>query len=186
MTATTEPTAITAGDTVSWLKTLADYSAADGWALAYTLINANAKITLGSTASGSNHLVSASADTTSAWAAGSYTWQATVTKAAERHTIGTGTLTIAPDLAGSATPLDTRTSARQALDVLDAALATYGNKAYTQSYEISGRKMQFTSPTEFMSFRSKVAAEVVREENARRISAGLAPRNQLSVRFNTR
>ena len=36
----TEPARIVAGDTAKWIKTLADYSAADGWVLSYTLVTA--------------------------------------------------------------------------------------------------------------------------------------------------
>lgn len=183
MTATTEPGRVTAGDTVSWLKTLSAYPASDGWLLAYTLINAGGKITLQATASGDDHLVSASASTTAAWASGAYTWQAAVSKGGERFTVGKGVIVIDPDLA-AATTMDTRSSARKALDAIDGLLETYGSKAYLQGYEINGRRMQFQTPGEFLAFRSKLQSEVKREENAARIAAGLAPRNQVAVRFN--
>ena len=71
-TPTTEPSALIAGDTAKWLKTLADYLPADGWVLSYTLINSAAKITFAATTSGSDFLVNVAAATTAAWAAGSY------------------------------------------------------------------------------------------------------------------
>ena len=185
MTATTEPTRITSGDTATWLKSLSDYSAANGWVLAYTLINSAAKITLTATASGADHLVNAAAATTAAWAAGGYTWQATVTKAAERYTVATGQITIAPNWAAAAT-FDTRTSAKKALEAVNLLLESYGSKAYMQGYEIAGRKMQFASPGDFLAYRSKLMAEVAREDNATRLAAGLAPKNQLFVRFSSR
>lgn len=185
MTATTEPTRITAGDTATWLKSLSDYSAADGWVLAYTLINSAAKITITATASGADHLASAAAATTAAWAAGTYTWHAAVTKAAERYTVGAGNIVIAPNLAAAAT-FDTRSSAKKALEAVNLALETYGAKAYQQSYEIAGRKQAFQTPGEFLAFRSKLMAEVAREDNATRLAAGLSPKNQLFVRFNSR
>jgi hypothetical protein len=185
MTATTEPSRVTAGDTVAWSKSLSDYPATDSWVLSYTLINSAHKITITATASGADHLVTESAATTADWNAGTYTWQAIVTKAAERYTVGQGTLVVAPDIA-AATTLDTRSTAQKALDQVNATLETYGSKAYLQSYEIAGHKQQFQSPGEFLTFRSKLIAEVARENNAARIAAGKAPRNQIAVRFNTR
>lgn len=185
MTATTEPSRVTAGDTVTWLKSLADYPASAGWSLVYTLINAAAKQTITATASGDDHLVTVSAATTASWAAGSYTWSARVSKASEKFTVATGSILVAPDLAASAT-FDTRSSARKALEAVNTALETYGAKAYMHSFEIAGRKQAFQTPSEFMAFRSRLMAEVAREDNATRLAAGLAPRNQLAVRFNSR
>lgn len=185
MTATTEPSRATAGDTITWTKSLSDYPATAGWVLAYTLINASAKITATATASGADHLVTISASTSAAYTPGTYTWVATVTKAAERYTIGQGSLTIAPNLAAAAT-YDTRTSAKKALEAVNTLLETYGAKAYMHSYEIAGRKQQFHDPVTFDDFRKRLLAEVAREDNAARISAGLAPKNQIQVRFNTR
>ena len=185
MTATTEPSRITAGDTTTWLRSLSTYPASAGWVLVYTLINAASKYTATATASGADHLVSILASTTATWAPGTYTWLAVVTRAAERYTVGQGTLTIAPDLTAAAT-FDTRSSAKKALEAVNLALETYGAKAYMQGYEINGRKQQFHSPGDFLAFRSKLAAEVAREDNAARLAAGLAPRNQIMVRFNAR
>ena len=185
MTATTEPSRVTAGDTVTWLKSLSDYLATNGWVLSYTLINGTAKITITATASGAEHLASVAAATTAGWTAGTYTWQAVVTKAAERYTVGQGVIVVAPNLA-AATTFDTRSSARKTLEAVNTALESYGSKAYLHMYEINGRKQQFHTPGEFLAFRSKLMAEVAREDNATRLAAGLAPRNQLYVRFNSR
>lgn len=185
MTATTEPTRVTAGDTIAWTKTLSDYPASASWVLSYTLINAANKITITATASGADHAVSVLAATSAAYTPATYTWQAVVTKAAERYTVGNGQMVVAPNLAAAAT-YDTRTSAKKALEAVNLALETYGAKAYQNSYEIAGRKMQFQNPGDFLAFRSKLMAEVAREDNATRLAAGLAPKNQLQVRFNTR
>ena len=185
MTATTEPSRVTAGDTVSWTKTYSDYLATASWVLSYTFINGTAKITATASASGADHLISIAAATTAGWAAGTYTWQAVVTKGAERYTVGQGVLIVAPNLA-AATTFDTRSSARKALEAVNTLLETYRDKAYMQGYEINGRKQQFHTPGEFLAFRSKLMAEVAREDNATRLAAGLAPRNQLYVRFNSR
>lgn len=185
MTATTEPSRVTAGDTVTWLKSLADYPASAGWVLTYTLINSAAKITITATASGADHLVSVSAATSAGYTAATYTWHAAVAQGAERYTVGTGSIVIAPNLAAAST-FDTRSTAKRALEAVNLALESYGAKAYLQSYEIAGRKQAFSSPGDFMAFRSKLMAECAREDNAARLAAGLSAKNQLFVRFNSR
>ena len=184
MTATVEPLSFTAGDTVAWQRTLDDYPASV-WTLQYTLINSTAKYTVNASAAGDVHEVTIAAATSANYTPGTYTWMATVTYSGTRHTIGTGTVTVARNLA-AATTYDTRTSARKALDAMDALLETYGSKAYLQEYDINGRRQKFQTPGDFLAFREKLRAEVRREENAERIAAGLAPHNQISVRFNTR
>jgi len=185
MTATTEPSRVTAGDSISWLKSLPDYPADASWVLAYTFINSASKISLTATASGADHLVTVTAAASALWVAGTYTWQATATKTTQRYTVDSGSLVVAPNLAAQTT-FDSRTSARKALDAVNLLLETYGSKAYMHSYEINGRKQQFQSPGDFMAFRSMLEAEVAKEDNATRLAAGLTPRNQVFVRFNSR
>lgn len=185
MTATTEPSRITAGDTASWLKSLSDYPASAGWVLTYTLINSAAKITITATASGADHSVSVSAATSAGYTAATYTWHAAVALGSERYTVGTGSIVIDPNLAAAST-FDTRSTAKKALEAVNLLLESYGAKAYLQSYEIAGRKQAFSSPGDFMAFRSKLMAEVAREDNATRLAAGLSAKNQLFVRFNSR
>lgn len=183
-TPTAEPSRITAGDTVTWLKSLSDYPATASWVLSYTLINATSKITITATASGADHLVSVAAATTAGWAAGTYTWVAAVTKAAERYTVGQGSITIGANLA-AASVLDTRSHATKVLAIIEAYLEAPGNLA-SASYEIAGRKLQHYGVPELLALRDKYRAEAAREANAARIAAGLSPRNQIAVRFNTR
>jgi hypothetical protein len=185
MTATTEPARVTAGDTIAWLKSLPDYPASAGWVLTYTLINQTTKYTLAASASGDDHLVSVSAATSAGWTSGLYTWSATVAKGSERQTVAGGLLTVAADLA-SATTFDARTSTRKALDAVNLALETYGNKAYLQAYEINGRSQKFHTPGDFLAFRSRLAAEVAGEIASERLAAGLSARKQIFVRFGPR
>ena len=185
MTATTEPSRVTAGDTITWLKSLPDYPANAGWVLGYTLINQSSKKTITATASGADHLVIVPAATSATWTAGLYTWVSSVSKGADRYTIGTSTITINPDPTAVAS-FDTRSSARKALEAVNSAMETYGAKAYLQGYEINGRSQRFHTPGEFMRFRSQLMAEVAREDNAARLNAGLGTSNQIKVRFGPR
>lgn len=177
------PAAFTAGDTLALRITLADYPASAGWALAYTLINGTIKVTLpASVASGNDHTVTVPAATSAGYAAGAYSYMATVTLSGARYTVDTGAVTIRPNLS-ALTTFDARTPARQALDDLNTALRTYGAKAWQQSYTIGGRSQTFRSGEEFLAFRSRLEAEVAREEAADALSKGLQPKNKLFVRF---
>jgi len=163
----TEPTAHRAGDTLAWRRTVADYPATDGWALAYTLVSiAAVKITIAATASGADYLVSVPAATTSAWPAGPRTWVARVTKGADVHTVGTGTLNVLPDLT-AATTYDGRSHARKMLDAIDAALinaATAGQLDVLEA-DFNTRRIKYDRAG-LIKMRNLYTIEVAREETA--------------------
>ena len=179
---------LTAGDTLNFLTSGGDYLATAGWSLVYKLIPRTAGpsvITITSSAEGDDHRVTVASTVTATWTAGYYSWACYATKSGERQTLQTGTTEIVAD-PGVATTLDTRTAAAIALEAADAALATYGAKAYQQAYEINGRSQRFHDPGAFMAWRDRLKAEVRRENAAADIAAGRRPRNQILARFNTR
>lgn len=179
-----EPTSFTAGDTLSWSRSLADYPASDGWVLAYRFINAASKFDITGTASGDDHLVSVAASVTAAYVSGTYQWQAYVTKALERYTVGTGVCEVKPDLAAvAAAGYDSRTPARKALDALNAGLEAFGGNAHVQSYQIGDREMRYKTFADFMAARDRLVAEVAREDQAQRAAAGLPGKSKLRVVF---
>lgn len=181
---TFEPLIFRAGDTVNWTKSLADFPTSEGWALSYRLINSTDKIDINAVISGDLYSISVLATTTAAYKPGIYTWSSAVTLAAVRHSIASGKVTIAPDLASvTADGYDLRSNARKALDAVNAAMLAHGTNAWTQSYSIAGRSMTFKNVGEFFAFRSKLIVEVRAEENADRILNGEKPNNKLRVRF---
>src|SRR3990167_1080353 len=93
---TTEPAEVRAGDTVEWTKSLGDYPASDGWTLKYAM-RGPMVIDITATASGSSYAVSVAKTVSALWIAGLYYWQAYVEKGSDRHTVGTGRITIAPN-----------------------------------------------------------------------------------------
>jgi hypothetical protein len=177
---TTEPSALIAGDTAKWLKTLADHLPADGWVLSYTLINGTAKITFAATTSGADYLVNVPAATTAAWAAGSYSWRSQVTNAGEVYTVGSGTITVQPSFGAST--LDNRSFARVALANIEAYLQN-ANNLTAASYEIAGRKLQRIGVPDLLALRDRYKAEVAREDAASNSAAGLPDRRRVMVRF---
>lgn len=178
-----EPTSFTAGDTLSWTKSLSDYPASASWVLHYRLINAAGKFDITGTASGDDHLISILASATATYTAGTYSWQAYVTKGVERYTVGTGTVNVLPDLAAQSAGYDNRSPARKALDALNAGLQAFGSNAHVQSYAIEGREMRYRTFADFMAARDRLTQEVAREEAGQRAAAGLPAKNKMNVVF---
>ena len=176
-----EPISITAGDTVAWTTPLEAYPA-PVWTLKYAFRNSAAGFDVVSSAAGAEHSVSLSANTTKTYKPGVYHYQAyVVNEAGDRHTVGTGALTVKADLA-SAASFDGRTHARRTLDAIEATLE--GRATADQlKFEIAGRKLERTPIGELLRFRDLYRAEVLREEAAERIAKGLGNRNPILVRF---
>lgn len=182
---TIEPSSVRAGDTVTWLKSLADYPATSGWTLYYRFINSTAKIDITATASGADHLVSVAKATSAAWTSGDYTYVAWVTNGTERATVAEGRVTVLPDLAAvTNVGYDNRTQAKKMLEAIDAALLSLssGERLAVVEAEITGRRFKYDF-TGLMKLRNLYAAQVRAEENAERASLGLGSRNKLNVRF---
>ena len=181
-TPTSEPSTITAGDTLTWQKSLADY-AAPTWVLKYRLINATAKIDITATASGSDHLVSVAKATSAAYVAGSYAWTAWVETAAERVTVGSGTMIVLPNLA-VLTTFDARSDDAIIVDQLMAAYKTYtASQGNVAEYEIAGRRMKYRTSAEILDQINHWKAILAAEKRAERIANGLGAGNKLLVRF---
>jgi hypothetical protein len=180
---TSEPAELRAGDTLTWRKSLADYPAGAGWVLSYRLINAANKYDISAAADGDDHLVTVPAATSAGYAAGDYQWVSAVTLSSQRFTVGQGTFKVLPNLAAASAGVDIRSTAKKALDLLDAALLEHGARAWTKEYEIAGRHMSFVSASEFMKFRSQLQMEVAAEQNAEGLQQGKPSKNKVYVRL---
>ena len=179
----TEPTRITAGDSLVWTKALADYSPADGWTLHYALFNAVAAYTIDTAADGTNHAVTVLAAVTAVWAEGRYDYSAYVTHAdGRRQSLFDGQLIIQPDLAAG--PRDGRTHARKMVDALEAALlgrATSGELDLIKA-QFGDRAVE-RNTAELIVQRDKYMAEVRNEERLAGIAAGKRGPTSIKARF---
>lgn len=182
---TTEPSVITAGDSVAWRIDLADYPAGDGWALAYRLINADANIDIASSADGDVHAVSVSAATTATWTAGEYQWVSFVTGgSSERYTLETGQITIKPDLAAIVGAYDTRTSTEKTLETLRTLLHSYlTTSGHINETEVDGTRVRFNSADDIRKRIALLELEVAKEKQAAALASGLPTKNRVFVRF---
>lgn len=179
---TSEPGSLIAGDTAKWLKTLGDYPATAGWVLSYILINATSKITFSASASGADHLVNVAAATTASWAAGSYSWRASVALAGEVYTVGSGTITVEPAFGVGVSTLDDRSFAAKALANIEAYLVDPNNLSAAR-YSIAGREIQKIAMVDLLKARDKYKAEVALETAASDAGRGLPDRRRIYVRF---
>lgn len=174
-----EPAEIRAGDTAVWEKSLLDYPAT-AWTLAYTLINSSSKISITSTASGSDHYIEISAVTTGAWPVGDYDWISTVTNGStgERYTIASGRLEVLKNFASTAlTAYDNRSHARIMLDAIEATLEARATDSQLDILVTSVGDRSITKDREtLITLRNRYRAEVAAEERA----AGLRPRRVLA------
>jgi len=183
---TKEPDEIIAGDTIKWEKSLSDYLASAGWSLTYVLLNAAGKITITSSADGSDHLISVDAVTSAAYSAGLYDWTLTVSNGSERYTIGNGRIEVKPDPTQQTT-FDGRSTARKILEGLQSAYESYVNtkqQGMVANYNIAGRSMAFRSSAEIVEQIEYWKSEVSKEDKASRIKNGLKSGNRVLTRFN--
>lgn len=182
---TTEPTDVVAGDTWTWSRDFADYSAADGWSLAYHFKAADTPGFSASggevVASGSSFVVTKAASATATIKAGRYYWQAYATKASERFKVAEGWLTVRPDLA-QAGSIDMRSDAQRAVDAIRAYLTDPENLE-AQSYTYNGRALSQWPREQLYAELTKWEARLNAEEQAARLQKGLATNRTIRVRF---
>lgn len=174
MSAQTEPTSITAGDSVAWQVSLADYPATAGWVLHYRVINTDYAVDIVATVAGDAHAVDLPAATTAAWPAGRYSITRYVVNGTQRKTLSTGNITILPNLV-AAQMHDGRSQAEQILDALTTHYQKYveTGKGHWGEYEVAGRKIQFRNSADIIRqmdyWRGQVARERLRAGGPRRL-----------------
>lgn len=185
-TPNTEPTIITAGDTVRWSKDLASYPA-DAYALKYTLqpIAGGSPITVTATPAGTGFAITISAETSADFFPGDYRWFSTATDLAtgtERYTIDGGSLTVNPDPATLTATSDLRSHARKVLTAIEAVLEGTATSDHL-SYTVDGRSLQRRTIAELLQLRSFYQQEIRREEQAEALARGLGGGNRILTRF---
>lgn len=151
------PEKMVAGESASWKYANSDFPASSGWSLVYSLINAAGKITITSTADGSDHLVEVASGKSANYAVGEYDWQAHVSNGTERYKVAEGVIEITPDFEAQSA-YDTRSHAKKVLDALEASIE--GRASKTQlSHTIAGVQIQHMTFDELLRMRNKYAAK---------------------------
>lgn len=177
-----EPTQITAGDTISWSRSLPDYPAGT-WILNYSLLSLSGSIQIASVASGADHLISVDMATSSAYVPGTYSWQAWVTNGIERYPVGTGSIDILADYAAFGSgAADTRSHVKKVLDAIEAVIEGRAS-AGDQQLSIDGTTLIKMTVTELLALRYSYQAEYRLERQRARIAGGKNSGRKIVTRF---
>lgn len=186
------PAQITAGDTVKWRDgatkdNLGNIVDSSSWTLTYYLRTNTASegATAVAVAYGAGWETTLSATATAAFDAGHWFWQAIATKGSEKLTLGAGQLDVVAALSYSGTPgaFDGRTQAHKDLDAVDAAIRAIVSGGVVQEYTIGNRRLKKYDLAELQVLRSRLIAEVKREQAASAMAQGLGNPHNLFVRF---
>lgn len=180
---TKEPANFTAGDTVKWTKSLADYLPADGWVLSYAIVQASVQKTITATDNGDGtHLATITATDSGGYATGIWSWQAYVTKASERYTVANGTFEVLANFADQGSGYDARSHVKKVLDALEATILGKASKDQI-SISVQGRSLSKMTPEQLIKWRDIYKAEYARETQAAAISNGSPSKSKIVVRF---
>jgi len=175
------------GDSLTFAAQVPDYPASAGYTLRYRLVRRDGTggaIEITASAAGDGYQVSVGPSVTAAWAPGTYTWAAYVSRSGERFTVESGEIKIVADPAVSAAPWDQRSQARKALDDLLAARATWvGTNGRVKRYSIAGRDIEYKDAAEIDREITFWQRQLGEEETAAGLAAGRRPKNRILTRF---
>ncbi len=186
---TTEPTKLIIGDRWMWKRDdlYGDYPPAS-FSLKYALRleSTGTEIEITATESGNDYLIEIASATTATYAAGTYSWQAYITRTvdSERHTLASGTVEVIANRDAATT--DPRTHAKKVLDAVEAAIEalSLGVKSYSISAGTVARSVTKRDIPELLEMRDKYKVEVQREIAAEQVARGLGNPRRIGVRFN--
>ncbi|HWT00204.1 MAG TPA: hypothetical protein VN256_08150 [Pyrinomonadaceae bacterium] len=178
---TFEPTEITAGSTLKWVKSLLDYPASEGYVLKYYFRGAGTGFDATATADGDDFEVNVPTATTAQMAAGTYYWQAEVSLSGEKFIVDTGEVKVKASLAATAAgdAFDGRSEAKKILDAIDAMLKGKATLDQ-QEYSIGNRALKRIPIPDLLSLRKHYAQLVARE---RRVAKGAPLLKSINARF---
>ena len=172
---TSEPSCFTIGDTVSWIRTEADYQA-PAWNLIFGF-SGPTRFTVASTDAGTDHLITLP---TTGWKPGRYSWEAKATDGTQNIQIATGQISALPNL----------TIADPDLDALETALAiaeaAYNSIASGQMQSVSVDGISYTRSNN-SSLQNHVLflrREIQRLIKRNRALLGQATGDNFRLRFN--
>lgn len=172
------PTSITAGLSLKCEVVTDDFPAPD-WELT-AILRGPASINLTAVTSGTGHVFSETAATTSAWEPGLYAVSVRATSGEDVHEVEAGQLTIAADLVSVEAKHDPRGHAQRTLEAIEAVIEGRATKDQ-QSYTINGRTLVRTAISDLLMLREKYRAEVAKEKSGGRHNRLV--RRKVKVRF---
>lgn len=179
-----------AGDTLDFVDQVPQYPATDGWTLRYRLtptftVPAQTPIEITAVVHQvTDYRVQAAPAATVNWVPGSYTWTRWVERVGARQSLGSGRLTVEPNIATLPAGHDGRSLAQRTLDDLLAARSQWAaTSGRIRSYSIAGRTMEFREAAELEAEIAFWRRQLAEETQAANLAAGLAPKNRILTRF---
>jgi hypothetical protein len=167
-----EPSRFVAGETVTWEKSLSDFSASDGWVLKYFL-RGPSRLDITCTADSNNHVATIAPVDSAKLKPGRYYLQGRVELNGEKHIITPEMLEleIAPGLDAESANFDGRSQAERIVAELDALIEKTlpGDRA---EYTIDNQHKRHYSRDELMRLRNVYQQKVNGERRRKRIAAG--------------
>ena len=180
---TTIPAQLRAGATLNFQISLADFSAAESWAITYHFRSKDGSaITFTSTASGTDHLVNVPFGTTALWLKGNYSGTAVVSNGTQKFEVWRGRLEILEDIAAAPEGTDLRTQARRTLDNINAVIEGRAGSTILSS-SVEGTSLGRIPHTDLLILRDRYAVIVANEERAEDAANGRSPRRAIFSRF---
>jgi hypothetical protein len=185
---TFEPSEITRGETVAWIKSLPSYSPADGWALTYYFRGAGKGVDVVATDDGSVYTATMTAGQSLTLSAGRYEVEGWVSKGADetlaRHHVVSRIVTVRQGLADveSDTPVDGRSQAERIVAEIDDLIERTlpGDRA---EYTHGNRQKRHYSRAELLQLRAHYQAIVNVERRRARVKAGGSFIQTINARF---
>ena len=182
----TAPEKIVAGDRLIFKRTDLGTDYANGsYTLKYSARlegTGSTEIEITASASGDDYLVQVNSLTTASYVAGTYQWQAYITRNSDsqRLTIDQGSWEVVANRDAATT--DPRSHPRIMVEKIESILEGRAG-ADVNSYSINGRSLTKIPIPELMEFRSKYKAEYLREVRRERARNGVGTGAPVLVRF---
>ena len=182
----TEPEKIVAGDRLIFKRTDLGTDYANGsYTLKYSARlegTGSTEIEITASASGDDYLVQVNSLTTASYVAGTYQWQAYITRNSDsqRLTIDQGSWEVVANRDAATT--DPRSHPRIMVEKIESIREGRAG-ADVNSYSINGRSLTKIPIPELMEFRSKYKAEYLREVRRERARNGVGTGATVLVRF---
>lgn len=174
------PAKFVAGDTVEWTDNAFDGKTSANYTLTYALVGA-IKLTVNGVASSDGWNVTITSTQSATLTAGDYSWHAYIVSGSTRYTVGTGTLTVEPNITNQAAGYDGRSPVEQDLAAVETEIRARATGGMTIEYSIGNRSLKKESITALLSLRSQLRIDLAREKQAKRLSEGVG--RSIGIRF---
>lgn len=178
-----EPLEIVAGDFIQWKREdlTTDYPSAS-YTLKYSARLQGTGTTEIEITGGTDHLVQVSSSVTALYTAGTYSWQAYITRNSdsERILVASGYWDVLVN--SDESTADPRSHAEIMLNKIESLLEGKADSDVS-SYSIAGRSLTKMTPEELLTWRNFYKAEVLRERQKEDIKLGRKTPTTVKVRF---